>query len=809
MKVSTADVTRKTGAEVDSGLASWTTREDGEIVEHLAGVDKNGHLLEFTWRPSSDWQVNDISDEVGMTFHQTRPAAWVSTRSVRKTESLALPDEHGNLIVIRKHRVTIFFGRRRVDGWKAQNISSMTGTKINKLSAVCALNVPSSRSLRGSEFLYATNPSGLVTEFSFERQEGWEATTVPGLGNRDLKLIPCGLTAWNKRTSRGTVITVAGISFHGDLLEATRRVRGTWDVEKVDAEGNRFSLKQAVSWKAENVEHLACVSRSNDLVLYWRRFSSSAGGWRRANPSGETSQKVDYVDDAFTLTAQEAGSDEPIQCLTARFNKNVLRFWWNRKHWWQVQDITQATGIGSDEAVPGWTVPNGAHHVEHTAHVDNGKVVVTWGLRSGRVITEKISRGRGGMAFDRKRRRDACVIPYRFKGITRQNPIYSRNFIDRKTFGSREDQSAADYFRIVSRGAFTMGRAGVFPWVESEFDECWYYNRDGCSSQGDEADEAEKNWGNRHHRKYMEAIRDSAENTHIAQQFSALDDDGDQILTPDELGIIIAVDRPGRGFVRTAKLKEPDNTRSNDEPLVLNGIRFGRIAEWYAGDNRIDVPTLVHELLHLFCNFPDLYQDKLGRNYGYDLHGYDIMDTRFDQQGPVFSHPSGVLKLMLGWVRPHIPLRTATYNLPAVADSGRVIVLPREGVEDEEFFLIENRQIRPYDNIVSEGLAIYHYVGTDDRKIRPHDVTQDEWNDVLEVGGWRTRLRMIRPDRDGGGNAALWRANSPGHGYDLVSHRVQNSHAALEWADGTQSGYSIREISASGANMSMKIGVPQ
>jgi hypothetical protein len=152
-----------------------------------------------------------------------------------------------------------------------------------------------------------------------------------------------------------------------------------------------------------------------------------------------------------------------------------------------------------------------------------------------------------------------------------------------------------------------------------------------------------------------------------------------------------------------------------------------------------------------------------------------------------------------------VPLRSGSYDLPAVADSGEIIVLPREGRETTEFFVLENRQRRPYDDLPDEGLAVFHYVEGDDATRPPHNVQETHWQNLDD---WRQRMRLIKPVISKRMDQSLWDGSDTATGYDLLSDRPSDTEAALVWADGTPSGFAVRDIPPSDSVMTIHVDVP-
>jgi M6 family metalloprotease-like protein len=770
MQPNTVDVTNKTGRDVTTAVESWQTPSGDELVEHLAGVDGSGRLLNFWWSPSTDWRVTDVSEKTGRHFTPVKPVAWQTNNGDKIVEHLALPDDQGNLIVC---------WWQSGGEWRSFDISSHTQVPVDETTSIASVRNWESGEL--SEYLYAANRYGDLVEFRFRPSTGWQASLVRREDGDSVEVNSDTIAAYTT-DSPDTSIHVTAVSSTGDLIECVRPEGGRWSTGRISDRYERFLDGPTVTYTGGNIEHVAAVTRAHQLVVYWRGVQSHPGGWERASPSEETSQPVDAVASAYSMSATEAGSDRAIDCLTAVGGGNAYRFWWNDKHWWQVLDVTKATSVSADEPAEGWTTPNGPQHVEHVAAVSEDSLVVCWGLSPSRRTVEKLGDGREGIDFDRRRRRDAFLIGWSYRD--RSPPLLTT--VEDAAFGNQGGKSAADYFRTVSRGAFDVDHAGTRGWIQSDFDRSWYADSD---ASGEES----QKWDTNHHRKYMEAITTAGR---YAVDYAVYDKNHDRHLSPDELGVIIAVGEGGGGFVRTAARQE-----SPWEPLVVDDVQFGQIAEWYAGDPP-NVPILVHELFHLFYDLPDLYDTDTP----YRVEGFDVMAQRGG--GPVgtrHAHPCGVFKLMLGWARPTVPLRSGSYELPAVADSGKVIVLPREGRETTEFFVLENRQRRPYDDLPDEGLAVFHYVEGDDTSQAPHDVQEDHWQTLDD---WRQRVRMIKPVITKEMEQSLWDGSETATGYDLVSDRPSDAKAALTWADGTPSGFAVRDIPPSDAVMTVTIDVP-
>ena len=379
MNVKTVGITRKTGHKVATALESWMTPNGTELVEHLAGVDEQGHLIVFWWSPSTDWRVTDVTEQVGRRFARVKPVAWQTENGRQNVEHLALPDEEGHLIVC--------WWVPQVS-WRSFDISGHTGRSVHSGTSIASVTHRETGQL--SEYLYAAGPNRELIEFRFRPSTDWRARLVLREDGETIRIQPETIAAWKKKVP-STTFSVVALSVNGELTEHMRTEHGPWSSEVVPSHFKRFLIGPTVAWQTETVEHLAAVTRAHELVLYWRPSRGSPGGWREASPSAETNQRVDKVASAYLMSAAEAGSEHATQCLTAVGGGHAYRFWWNPKHWWQVLDVTEATGIRAEVPAEGWAAPDGRRHVEHVAAVSEGNLTVCWGLSESRRLTEELA----------------------------------------------------------------------------------------------------------------------------------------------------------------------------------------------------------------------------------------------------------------------------------------------------------------------------------------------------------------------------------------------------------------------------------
>lgn len=360
-----------------------------------------------------------------------------------------------------------------------------------------------------------------------------------------------------------------------------------------------------------------------------------------------------------------------------------------------------------------------------------------------------------------------------------------------------ETNSVEDYFLENSNGQFTINNAGIFGWYDADKPADHYWGPvDVGDTDGD-------GWISGHVEKWAEAIRKADQDFN----FAAYDSNSDGYLHPHELGVLIVIPQNNSdGFVRSVV-----GSQVPPEPLVVDGVTVPIMAEAYIG-NPPHLGLVAHELSHLLLDHADMY---FGFNTPFAAGEYSLMDQHWKA-----PHLDPFAKLKFGWVEPNIVTESGEYDITDVETSNEIWVLmdPEKGTD--EYFIIENRQPgNTYDSQLSDsGLAIWHVI--EDPAIygseippTPPGVNQDSWEaswSTIPAGDWgRRAIRSIKPVWNTFTNTqALWDGSDPATGYDLLSSNSDPQKATLQWADGTPSGFEIRDISSSADTMQVYIETP-
>jgi M6 family metalloprotease-like protein len=780
------DVSRITGVRVVGPPVSWQTRNGPFNVEHLAAVTAANELYVFWWSPQHDWQAVNVTAKTGQRVLGGL-TAWQTPNGPFNVEHLAGRSPDGRLIV---------FWWSPAHDWQAVDVTAKTGRKI--AGAPVSWQTPNGPMI--VEHLAARGPQDELLTFWWSPARDWQVIDVTARTGRKAAHDP---TAWLSRNGPMLVEHLAAASPDGTLSVFWWSPAHDWQALDVSRIAGGSAAGRTVSWLAGDVEHVAVRGANDQLFVYWW---TPATNWRLVDVTAITGISVTEVSDAYQLP--ETGAQ--VELLAARgTDDTLLRFWWRPDRDWQAQNLSHATGTSAYVAPTAWLTPTGRDTIEHFATVSTrNALIVVYDDGESRRWTDATGEPIPPLVRQRGR---APVVALLWDPHRPDHPAPSVPAVDAKIFGPSD--SVRDYFLQVSGGAFTIERAGVHGWFDaSRPPEYWWGGLDTNDSDGD-------GWVNPHVQKWAEAIR-AADG-----QFNYKAYDGnplDGALRPDELGVLIVIPQnnpfgTNRGVV--------GREHPNPMPLVVDGVTIDTIAEAYIG-NPPNLGVVAHELGHLLARLPDLYF-ALPKNEQWEGIPFDnpfaaadfcLMDATYNG-----AHLCPFLKLKLGWLRPRLILRSGRYELRAIEQHREAWILlhPQRGTR--EYFIIENRfPDNSYDvNLPDRGLGVWHVI--EDPAIYaahippvPHNAPpgsrQDLWAQkwaLIANNDWGRRgIRMIRPVWDTlRRQQSLWDGADPATGYDLEPDAAP-PRASLRWADGTPSGFAIRNISPAGPVMSADVIVP-
>lgn len=181
--------------------------------------------------------------------------------------------------------------------------------------------------------------------------------------------------------------------------------------------------------------------------------------------------------------------------------------------------------------------------------------------------------------------------------------------------------------------------------------------------------------------------------------FSKYDNDGDGIV--DALIVIAA----GSGAERTGNVNDLWSHKWDITPKVLNGVK---VQNYFMAPEDGRVGVMSHELGHLLCKWPDLYDtDYSSRGTGQ----WDLMaGGSWNGNGDRPAHPVSWCKIRAGWLNPDVIYnKKKSLTMEPYATHQQVYKLPIGSIDSKEYFLLTNRQKKGFDDhLPGAGMIIEH-----------------------------------------------------------------------------------------------------
>jgi M6 family metalloprotease-like protein len=358
-------------------------------------------------------------------------------------------------------------------------------------------------------------------------------------------------------------------------------------------------------------------------------------------------------------------------------------------------------------------------------------------------------------------------------------------------------QSAKDYYLVVSGGRFEIEKADTLGIYKAEYagettnDTNYYLDSANFDCEQD------TKFGSSSDALHADALLQAEDDF----DFAAYDRNNDGEITPNELGIIVAIPRDS---ISGSSIKPDFSPYCSGEEFIVDGVRITETVHLnvlYQEGGLTDEQKLenmmaaAHELAHHFLGMDDLY----GRYKGvFDGENFTLLlpfqddcpddlpegqscQIRYVNTAPhmmslmthktgdnmTTTHLDGFHKLHLGWARPWIPEKKDEYELADVKVSEDVFILPRRHDDGREYVLLESRieeddpAAALYDyGILDYGLAVYHVIepgpickspfgaSAPDCKplIPPMCIGEDVWYFKHASNYTRVGLRLVQPD---------------------------------------------------------------
>lgn len=776
------DITLITGEEVVGSPTSWLYKTSFFIGENVAAVNASEDVIHFSRSGlGTNWQAINVTSQTNIKIRSSSLTNWQKPFVFGSREFLAGVSPAADLIV---------FESSSHGFWHADNVSKKTGEKVSSFpTAWVKSNVNSAISTENIAALNGSATELLV--FSREGVRDWEVVNVTA---KTGKTVIGEVTSWIYQDGSMSVEHIAGTSLDGSLVVFWKSSSQDWQAVNVSAiaGGGPITGARPVSWVDFRTGYVAVCGQNQRLLVYRAGFG---GNWDFVDVTEITGIKI-----AEVYTVYQLDEVAWVTILSARgIDGSLLQFWHNRRidhqpfQDWQVFNYSQASGARWASSSTAWVYTETNPYREHIAAVTLQRhLLMAWDYGWIRRITDRLSRRPFQSMKLQFGRRNLVVILWDPHRPT--DPAPSVTAIVNLIFGPTN--SVRDYFLENSGGKFTIERAGVLGWFSaSRPAEYWWGPPDTTDSDGD-------GWVNPHVQKWAEAIRQADPQFHY-HLFDRNPFDGD--LSPDELGVLILIPQNTPfGTNRHALGRE----FPNPQPLVVDGVTIGTIAEAYIG-NPPNLGVVAHELTHLFLHHGDMYWTF---HNPFAAGHYSLMDGTY-----LGTHIDPFAKLKFGWLRPQLIARSGRYSLPSIETERFVWILMNPAHSRDEYYIVENRwRGTSYDKQMPDvgGLAIWHIM--EDPAVfgsvpPPPKVTPEQWAQVSRSDGARRAIRFLRPligETSIDDRIALRDGADPITGFDVLSNDPNPQHSSLKWADGTPSGFAIKNISPAGQVMTADIQVP-
>lgn len=242
------NVTALTGQKVGGPATSWTLEGGLEVIERLAAPASNGDLLLFTYQPSTDWQVTNLTQITGQSVGG--PATdWIAPTGPH-AENLAAPAPNGDLVIFSSDPIE--------GGWHVTNVTSVTGQKVSGP----ATNWQTQSGSTWYEHLAAAGPNQHLYAFHKPTGGGWQVRDVTNITGQTITHPP---TSWVTPNGPVLVEHLAAPSWDGRLYVFYWEPSHDWKTVNVSLKASGRTVYAA----AEK----AGVWRSHDYGINWAQLT--------------------------------------------------------------------------------------------------------------------------------------------------------------------------------------------------------------------------------------------------------------------------------------------------------------------------------------------------------------------------------------------------------------------------------------------------------------------------------------------------------------------------------------------------------
>ncbi len=328
---------------------SWSTPNQGVIVDHIAAADKDGRLVLFYSYPGSDWKAVNIREKTNATVAIVRPESWVFPDGQIVLERLAAPSPTGDLLLFTWHTGS---------DWAVTNLTAATPGNRKIVGSVTAWQTP----LDG-KMVEHIGARGIDNHFLvFWRIAGgsdWAVVDVTAITNQ---LVGGSGASWALNLGPEWVESVAMPAMNNDLVVFEFRPSTDWRATNI---GLKKIAGPPVHWRAPTgaaLDYLAAPAPDGDLLLFSKEPIENT--WQVYDISAHTHQRVNGP-----VTNWNTGTGESWwEHLAGRGPDDRLYVFFKPTGGeWDVTDVTAVTGGSIAQAPSSWMTSKGSYAGENVA----------------------------------------------------------------------------------------------------------------------------------------------------------------------------------------------------------------------------------------------------------------------------------------------------------------------------------------------------------------------------------------------------------------------------------------------------------
>lgn len=340
--------------------------------------------------------------------------------------------------------------------------------------------------------------------------------------------------------------------------------------------------------------------------------------------------------------------------------------------------------------------------------------------------------------------------------------------------GSYATGSMRDFYREASYGQLDVtgavaGQGTTAGWFRAPRTKAYYTNGDfGFGA---------------YPRNAQKLAEDAIDLANPFVNFAQYDNDGDGFV--EALVIICA----GGGAEQSGNKNDIWSHKWGITPKSVDGVKIDR---YFMAPEDGRVGVMAHELGHLLCGLPDLYDtDYTSSGTG----AWDLMaGGSWGGGGNTPAHPTAWCKVTTGWVTPTVIFGAEQeVTIRPYKSNKDVIKLPIGSVNSKEYFLLSNRRKEGFDaSIPGEGLLIEHIDET-----RSGNSDENHYLVDIEQADGLRQLNL---------NANAGDSTDPFPTASNTSFTVSSTPSSKAY-NGSDSKISVTNIKRSGNNITAKINV--